>query len=103
MDYVNYGTWAGGGGFTSQVTITNTGTTAIDGWTMCFAFTGAQKLREAWMAQASQAGATVTARNESYNRRIAPGGKATFGFNATTTGGANPAPGLFTVNGAACA
>ena len=26
---------------------------------MRFAFTGAQKLREAWMAQASQAGATV--------------------------------------------
>jgi endoglucanase len=25
-----------------------------------------------------------------------------FGFNATTAGGANPAPGLVTVNGAAC-
>ena len=102
VTYTNYGTWAEGGGFTTQVTITNTGTTAIDGWTLRFAFTGDQSLREAWMAKATQAGATVTAKNESYNGRLAPGGKAMFGFNATTGGGANPAPGLFTLNGAAC-
>ncbi|MFV2021052.1 glycoside hydrolase family 9 protein [Micromonospora sp. LOL_023] len=101
-DYVNYGTWAGGGGFTAQVNITNTGTTAIDGWAVRFAFTGDQRLREAWMARATQTGATVTARNETYNGRIGPGGTAMFGLNATTAGGANPAPELITVNGVAC-
>jgi endoglucanase len=101
--YTNYGTWEGGTGFTAQVTIRNTGTSAIDGWAARFAFTGDQKVREAWLAKATQAGATVTAKNESYNARIAPGGTVTFGFNAVTGGGANPAPGLITVNGAACA
>jgi endoglucanase len=102
VTYTNYGTWAEGGGFTAQVTIANTGGTPIDGWTARFAFTGDQKLREAWMARASQAGPVLTARNESYNGRIQPGGQAMFGFNATTSGGANPAPGLVTINGAAC-
>jgi endoglucanase len=102
VKYTNYGTWGEGGGFTAQVNITNTGSTPINGWTARFAFTGDQKLREAWMAKATQSGATLTARNESYNGRIDPGGQAMFGFNATTAGGANPAPGLVTVNGAAC-
>ncbi|MDG4830166.1 glycoside hydrolase family 9 protein [Solwaraspora sp. WMMD1047] len=102
VTYTNYGSWAGGGGFTSQVTITNTGDAVIDGWTLRFSFLGDQKLREAWMVQASQTGATLTARNESYNRRIQPGATVTFGFNATTGGGPNPSPGLFTLNGAAC-
>ncbi|MEU4780548.1 glycoside hydrolase family 9 protein [Micromonospora sp. NPDC023633] len=100
--YTNHGAWHGGTGFTAQVTIRNTGTSAIDGWTARFAFTGDQTVREAWLARATQAGATVTAKNESYNARIAPGGTVTFGFNAVTGGGANPAPGLITVNGAAC-
>ncbi|MGW4467408.1 glycoside hydrolase family 9 protein [Micromonospora sp. NPDC004704] len=103
VGYVNYGAWQGGGGFTAQVTITNTGTTPINGWTANFAFTGDQRLREAWMTRATQSGATVTAQNETYNGRIAPGGTATFGLNATTpTAGPNPPPGLFTLNGVAC-
>jgi endoglucanase len=100
--YTNYGTWAGGGGFTAQVTIRNTGTTAVNGWTARFAFTGDQKVRDAWMAKVTQSGATVTARNESYNARLDPGATATFGFNATTAGGANPPPGLITLNGVPC-
>jgi endoglucanase len=102
VSYTNYGAWAEGGGFTAQVAITNTGGSVLNGWTLRFAFAGDAKLREAWMARATQAGATVTARNESYNARIQPGGQVMFGFNATTAGGANPAPGLFTLNGAAC-
>ncbi|MFG1779290.1 glycoside hydrolase family 9 protein [Micromonospora sp. NPDC049048] len=100
--YTNYGAWQGGAGFTAQVTIRNTGASAVDGWTARFAFTGDQQVREAWLAKVTQAGATVTAKNESYNARIAPGGTVTFGLNALTGGGANPAPGLITVNGAAC-
>ena len=69
-------------------------TTAVDGWTLRFAFTGDQVLREAWMAKATQSGATVTAHNETYNRRIQPGATVMFGFNATTALGlAKPATG----------
>lgn len=100
--YTNYGAWHGGTGFTAQLTVRNTGATAVNGWSVRFAFTGDQRVREAWLAKVTQSGATVTARNESYNARIVPGGTVTFGFNATTGGGANPNPGLVTVNGAPC-
>ncbi|MEV0730179.1 glycoside hydrolase family 9 protein [Polymorphospora sp. NPDC050346] len=103
VSYVNYGIWHGGGGFTAQVTITNTGTAPVDGWTVGFAFSGAQKVREAWMAGVTQQGATVTARNETYNRRIPAGGTVTFGFNATTNPTlATPSPTLFTLNATPC-
>ncbi|MEV4656173.1 glycoside hydrolase family 9 protein [Micromonospora sp. NPDC049301] len=100
--YTNYGAWQGGTGFTAQLTVRNTGATTVNGWSVRFAFTGDQRVREAWLAKLTQSGATVTARNESYNAKIAPGGTVTFGFNATTGGGANPNPGLVTVNGAPC-
>ncbi|MET8252818.1 glycoside hydrolase family 9 protein [Micromonospora sp. NPDC005197] len=102
VSYVNYGAWQGGTGFTAQLTVRNTGATTVNGWAVRFAFTGDQRVREAWLAKVTQAGATVTARNESYNAKIAPGGTVTFGFNATTNGGANPRPGLVTVNGNPC-
>ncbi|MEV1013632.1 glycoside hydrolase family 9 protein [Micromonospora sp. NPDC049801] len=102
VSYANYGAWQGNTGFTAQLTIRNTGSTAVNGWTTRFAFTGDQRVREAWLAKVTQSGATVTAKNESYNAKIVPGGTATFGFNATTNGGANPNPGLVTVNGNAC-
>ena len=100
--YTNYGTWHGDGGFTAQLAITNSGTTVIDGWTARFAFLGGQRVREAWSADATQAGATVTARNNATNKRIQPGATVYFGFNATTPGGPNPSPELITLNGAAC-
>ncbi|GIF50586.1 non-processive endocellulase [Asanoa ferruginea] len=101
--YTDYGTWQGGQGFTGQLDITNTGRTPIDGWTARFAFTGDQKLRDAWLAKATQSGAVLTARNESYNARIQPGSTVMFGFNATQSSSyANPAPGLVTVNGNQC-
>ncbi|MBC6462725.1 glycoside hydrolase family 9 protein [Actinomadura sp. HBU206391] len=100
--YADYGAWAGGGGFTAQAEITNTGGAPVDGWTLRFAFVGDQKVREAWMGKVTQAGAVVTARNETYNAKIMPGATVRVGFNATTAGGANPTPGLFTLNGAAC-
>ncbi|WP_433357560.1 cellulose binding domain-containing protein [Microtetraspora malaysiensis] len=56
-----------------------------------------------WSAVVSQSGATVTAANESHNRKIRPGQSVTFGFNGIAAPGANPVPDLFTLNGAACA
>jgi endoglucanase len=99
VGYTIHGAWPGG--FTTQVTITNTGTAPIDGWTLRWAFVGAQKVTHSWSNVLQQDGATVTATNQSWNRRINPGQSVTFGFNAASAL-ANPVPGLFTVNGAAC-
>ncbi|HEU5425387.1 MAG TPA: cellulose-binding domain-containing protein [Actinocrinis sp.] len=90
-----------GGGFTANVTVTNTGTTAINGWTLKFTFPGDQKVTNAWNATVTQSGSAVTATNASYNAAIAPGGNAQFGFQGTwTSNDTNPT--TFTLNAAAC-
>ncbi|SCL33150.1 Carbohydrate binding domain-containing protein [Micromonospora nigra] len=98
--YTTHGSWSGG--FTTQVTVRNTGTAAVDGWALRFAFVGDQKVSQSWLADVTQTGATVTATNEPHNKRIAPGATVTFGFNGVSDGGPNPDPGLVTLNGGAC-
>ena len=93
--------WGGGGGFTAAVTITNTGTTTIDGWTLTFTFPAGQQVSQGWNATWSQSGTTVTATNVSYNGTIAANGSTQLGFNGTYAG-TNTAPSTFTLNGAAC-
>jgi len=83
------------------VTITDKGTTAINGWTLKFTFPGDQKLSNAWNATATQSGQSVTAVNMSYNAAISPGGNTSFGFQGTWTN-SDAAPTAFTLNGAAC-
>jgi endo-1,4-beta-xylanase len=90
------------GGFTANVTISNTGTDAVSNWTARFTFPGDQKVTSAWNASVTQAGATVTAVNAGYNGNIPPGADATFGFQGTWTTN-DSSPTAFTVNGAACA
>ncbi len=89
------------GGFTANVTITNTGTNAINGWTVKFSFPGDQKVTNAWSATVTQSGTSVTAGNASYNGSIAPGGNTTFGFQGTWSAN-DTSPTTFTLNGAAC-
>lgn len=89
------------GGFTANVTITNTGSSAINGWTLAFAFPGDQKIINAWNATIAQSGPSVTATNAGYNATIAPAGSASFGFQGTWTAD-DASPATFTVNGAAC-
>jgi endo-1,4-beta-xylanase len=97
--------WGGGGGFTANLTITNTGTTAITGWTLSFGYAAGQRLTPpGWSATWAQNGATVTATPLDWNRTLNPnGGNTTIGFNGTLTGSTNPAPTTFTLNGTACA
>jgi hypothetical protein len=89
------------GGFTANVTIANNGSSAINGWTLTFAFPGDQKITSWWNAAVTQTGTSVTAKNVSYNATISPGGNQTFGFQGTwTTSDASPTS--FSVNGVAC-
>jgi endo-1,4-beta-xylanase len=94
---------AGSNGFTANITLTNTGTAAINGWTLAFSFPSGQQLTPpGWSATWAQNGANLTATNLDWNRTLAAGtGSTTFGFNGTFTG-TNTAPTSFTLNGTAC-
>ena len=89
------------GGFTANVTIADTGTTAINGWTLAFTFPGDQKITNAWNGVESQSGEAVTITNESYNGAISAGGSTTLGFQGTWTN-SDTSPTSFSVNGTTC-
>ncbi len=93
------GNWQGG--FTANVTITNTGSSAISGWTLTFAFPGDQKITSAWNATVTQTGTSVTAANLAYNATISSGASQSFGFQGTWNTN-DTAPASFSVNGATC-
>lgn len=90
-----------GTGFVTTVTVTNTGTAAVDGWTVGWTWPGDQRVTSGWNADVSQSGATVTARNAGWNARIPAGGSVNFGLLGSYQGG-NPAPTGFTLNGSTC-
>ncbi|MFU8851441.1 glycoside hydrolase family 9 protein [Micromonospora sp. SL1-18] len=100
VTYTTHGSWPEG--FNTQVTVRNTGTSAVNGWNVRWAFTGDQKVQSFWSAQVSQSGATVTATNESWNATITPGAEITFGLIGSTSGAPNPTPTLITLNNHAC-
>ena len=89
-------------GFTASVTIANTGTAAINGWTLGFAFTAGQAVTQGWSATWSQSAGQVGAASLSWNAAVAPGASVVIGFNGSWTG-SNPSPTGFTLNGKTCA
>ncbi|WUS53180.1 cellulose binding domain-containing protein [Streptomyces mirabilis] len=89
-------------GLTSSITITNTGTTAIDGWSLAFTLPDGQTVTSGWNADYSPASGQVTDRNVTHNATIAPGASVDIGFQATHTGNTAP-PSFYTLNGTACA
>ncbi len=88
------------GGFTAQVTITNTGSAALNGWTLGFAFPGDQKISQGWSATWTQSGAGVTAKSMDWNGALAVGASVTAGFQAT--GSSAGAPTAFELNDQPC-
>lgn len=90
------------GGFQTGLTITNTGSAAINGWSLAFSFANGQKIMQVWNGNFVQSGSQVTITNVSYDGSIAPGASLTsVGFLASWTG-TNAAPTSFTLNGATC-
>ena len=90
------------GGFTASVTINDTGSSAVNGWTLTFTFPGDQKITSAWEdGSYTQTGEKVSITNASYNGAIAPGGSASLGFQGTWTS-SDASPTSFAVNGTTC-
>jgi len=88
-------------GFVADITITNTGRTAIDGWRMTFTYTAGQKMTNGWNAIVTQEGPVIVAEAAGGNTRIGPNGSLTFGLQGTWNG-RNPAPAAFVLNGVRC-
>ncbi|MFH8655879.1 cellulose binding domain-containing protein [Streptomyces afghaniensis] len=74
------------GGFQADVQLTNTGTSAWNGWSLGWSFADGQKLAQAWNAEAAQSGAAVTAKNVGWNAGVAAGSSVSFGFTANSSG-----------------
>ncbi|MEV1288006.1 cellulose binding domain-containing protein [Micromonospora sp. NPDC049679] len=83
------GSWQGG--FQAEVTVRNTGTSAIDGWTVSWSFPNGQTVAQLWGGTHTQTGANVSVRNAAYNGRLAGGATTSFGFTGSWTG-SNGAP-----------
>jgi endo-1,4-beta-xylanase len=88
-------------GLVANLTITNTGTTAISGWTLSFTLPAGQVITSGWNAAYTGSSGAVSAANLSYNGTLAPGASTTLGFQATHTGN-SAAPASFSVNGQTC-
>ncbi|NMO34452.1 glycosyl hydrolase family 5 [Streptomyces sp. GMY01] len=98
---VAYGTNVWQGGFTADVTVTNTGSAAVAPWQLAFTLPSGQRITSGWNATLSGQSSAVTAAGQSYNASIAPGGTVSFGFQGTYSG-AFAKPSGFTLNGTAC-
>jgi hypothetical protein len=99
VTYTKSSEWPGG--FTADVAIGNTGSAAVNGWTLTFSFTGDQKVTSGWNAAVSQSGRTVTASNVAYNATISPAGSVSFGFQGTYSSD-DSSPTAFVLNGTTC-
>jgi endonuclease YncB( thermonuclease family) len=99
VEYRVTNTWPGG--FRTDVTIRNTGTTDITGWTLQWKFTDGQKVSEMWNATQKQSGQDVSATAMPYNQSIRQGESQLTGFTGTS-GATNTTPRAFTLNGHAC-
>ncbi|ASO20105.1 mannan endo-1,4-beta-mannosidase [Actinoalloteichus hoggarensis] len=89
------------GGFQAEVTIRNTGTSPVDGWTLGWSYLDGQTVTNVWGGVATQTGDTVTVRSVDYTAAIPVGGSVSFGFLGSWTG-ANSAPSAFTLNDGSC-
>ncbi|MFF5109110.1 cellulose binding domain-containing protein, partial [Streptosporangium sp. NPDC000509] len=74
------------GAFQGDVTVKNTGTSAISGWTVTWKFPNGQTISQLWSGTHTQTGADVSVKNAAWNGGLAPNASTSFGFTATQSG-----------------
>ncbi|MBN1311573.1 MAG: endo-1,4-beta-xylanase [Anaerolineae bacterium] len=100
VNYVIQNDW--GSGATVNVTVQNNGGSAINGWTLTWAFPGNQQIVHLWNGSYTQSGASVSVSNAAWNGTIGgSGGTVSFGFNLSYSG-TNAEPASFSLNGTVC-
>lgn len=100
VTYTKHAEWPGG--FLSTVTVKNTGTSTVNGWTLRWAFPGGQSVNGAWAVTTTQSGPFVSAASMSWDAKITPGNSVIFGFIGNPGIAANPDPTHFTLNNSPC-
>ncbi|WP_249998426.1 cellulose binding domain-containing protein [Actinoplanes sp. M2I2] len=88
-------------GLTVNLTVTNTGSSAVNGWTVAFSLRAGQAITGGWNATYSPRSGQVAATDAGYNAALAPGASVSFGYQATHTGDSG-SPTAYTLNGSAC-
>ncbi|WP_320775809.1 cellulase family glycosylhydrolase [Streptomyces sp. CRN 30] len=99
VGYRVVGEWPGG--FQGEITVRNTGTAAVNGWTLGFAFPSGQTITNMWGGTPTQSGSSVSVAAASYTAAIPVNGSVTVGFTGAKSS-ANAAPTAFTLNGTSC-
>jgi beta-glucosidase len=82
------GSWPGG--HQAEVTVKNTGSAPLTGWTVGWEL-GGTTITSLWNGTHTVAGGRITVRNTASNGSLAPGATTSFGFTANGSAGA-PAP-----------
>ncbi|MEU6344090.1 cellulose binding domain-containing protein [Streptomyces sp. NPDC046977] len=94
--FVKTSTWDTG--YQGQYTITNGGTTTLNGWTVEFDLPSGTTVGSYWDALLTQSGSHYTFKNRDYNGTLAPGATAAFGWVSAGTA----APTGCKLNGGSC-
>ncbi|MET8526439.1 cellulose binding domain-containing protein [Micromonospora sp. NPDC005172] len=98
VTYLKTGDWGTGAQF--DVTLGNTSTVGVNGWTLTWSLPGSQRITQSWNATVTQSGAAATAVNAAWNAVIPAAGSASFGIiTDSPLGGATG----FALNGSPCA
>jgi endo-1,4-beta-xylanase len=99
VDYVLQNEW--NSGYVAQLTVHNTGSANLSGWSLSFTNPNGQRVTSGWNASVSQQAGLVTATGSGWNGSIAAGGSVNFGFQGTLSG-PHVTPTQFQLNGTAC-
>jgi serine/threonine protein kinase len=87
--------------FIANVTINNTSSTSVQGWTLIFSFSAGQQVMFGWNGHFTQHKSQVTVTSDNDNT-LAPGNSITPGFSGRWNNTSNPPPTSFSLNGVAC-
>ncbi|MEY9214995.1 cellulase/cellobiase CelA1 [Thermobifida halotolerans] len=98
VDYTVVNDW--GNGMQGSITISNTGSSPINDWTLRFTLSGVT-ISNGWNGDWSQSGSQITVNAPSWNPTIQPGQSTQLGFAASKSGSTSP-PDQFILNGTAC-
>ncbi|QBI53618.1 glucuronyl esterase domain-containing protein [Streptomonospora litoralis] len=86
-DFRAVNSWSGG--YQGEVTVNNTASGALDGWSVAMTLASGQSISNLWNGEYTSTGGSVTVSGTGWNGTVPVGGSATFGFVAS---GSSAAP-----------